>query len=110
MKNYIQEGENLTLPAPEDVLSGGPVLIGDNFGIGAGNALEDEDVDITTVGVFRMNKVVALGIVGDPIYYNDTTKLVSKTDTDIRVGVAMETVLSGVETIAVRLDGFIVTA
>ena len=111
MKNHISQGVNLTLFAPEDVSSGDPVLVGNLFGIAAGNAAMDEEVDIVTQGIFRMNKVSALAIMtGDAIYYDDTTKLVSKTDTDVRIGAAMETVLTGVTTIAVRLDGFVVTA
>ena len=80
MKNYVQTGNNLTLTAPYDVDSGDGALIGSIFGVAAGDALEDGEVDIVTVGVFDLPKTSALAIaVGDQLWWHDDTKLVNKT-------------------------------
>jgi len=56
MKNYIQRGENITFPAPYDVVSGAPALIGGVaggiVGIASTNALAGEDCAFVRIGVF----------------------------------------------------------
>lgn len=107
MRNYIQKGENLTLPAPYNVASGDGALIGSIFGIAAEDALSGADVDLVTVGVFAIKKTSALAIsVGDIVYWHDDTKLVNKTSASgVRVGVAVQAAANPSPTVAVRLDG-----
>lgn len=74
MKNFIQQGVNLTLFAPYAVSSGDGCLIGDLFGVAAGHAAQDDEVDLVTQGVFRLPKTAALAVVtGDPLYWHDGT-------------------------------------
>ncbi len=107
MKNYIQTGDNLTLPAPYDVDSGDGALVGSIFGVAAGDAATGEDVDLVTRGVFELPKTSALAIsVGDKLYWDNTAKLVNKTSTDnTLIGVAVSAAVNPSATVNVRLNG-----
>jgi predicted RecA/RadA family phage recombinase len=59
MKNYVQRGENITVPAPAPATSGAVVVVGDLIGIASGDAAEGEPLDLVTVGVFELPKVAA---------------------------------------------------
>lgn len=107
MRNYVQKGENITLPAPADILSGNGVLVGAMFGVAAGDALTGTDLDLVTVGVFTLPKVSAQAVlVGDAVYWDAATKVVTKTATgNTKIGVAVETVANPSVAVAVRLNG-----
>ena len=80
MKNYVQPGNNLTVPSPAIVASGDVVVIGGLVGIAAGDAATGADLDLVTEGVFTLPKVSALAIaIGDLIYFDSSTDLVNKT-------------------------------
>lgn len=100
MKNYVQAGKSLTLPAPAAILSGDVVVIGEIRGIAAGNAATGEDCDVVTEGVFELPKVAADEFaIGDPAYWDGTAKRVTSTasgNTKIGVAVAAAAVASGV--------------
>jgi len=107
MKNYVQKGENLTLPAPYDVASGGGVKSGLIFGVAAGDALSGADVDLVTMGVFDLPKVSTdVFTVGAAVYWNDTTKLVTTTTSgNTKVGVAVTAAANPSGSVNVRLNG-----
>ncbi len=107
MKNYVQKGENLTLPAPYDVASGGGVKSGLIFGVAAGDALSGADVDLVTMGVFDLPKVSTdVFTVGTAVYWNDTTKLVTTTvASNQKVGIAVTAAVNPSGSVNVRLNG-----
>lgn len=107
MKNYVQAGDNLTLAAPYDVVSGDGALVGSIFGVAAEDALSGADVDLVTRGVFTLPKTSALAIgVGDRVYWDDTGKVVNKTSSgNTLVGVAVTAAANPSGTVAVRLNG-----
>lgn len=107
MKNFVQTGINLTLPAPDDVVSGQGVVIGNIFGVAAIDALDGADVDVVTCGVFDLPKVSALAIaIGDRVYWDNTAKLITKTATgNALVGVAVTTAANPSGAVQVRLNG-----
>lgn len=106
MKNYVQAGNNLTLTAPYAVESGDGALVGSIFGVAAGDAESDDEVDIVTTGVFTLPKTSALAIsVGDKVYWDDTAREVNKTDTNTLIGVAVSAAINPSATINVRLNG-----
>ena len=75
MKNYIQPGNNLDVSAPYAVDSGEGVLIGQLFGVAAGDAEVSAEVTISTVGVFDLAKDSdAIFTVGAPVYFDTTSK------------------------------------
>ena len=106
MRNFVQNGVNLTLPAPADVASGDVVVIGSIFGIAAGDAVSGSDVDLVTEGVFNLPKVSALAIaIGDVIYYDAGTGLVNKTSSgNTRIGVAVTAAANPSGSVDVRLS------
>lgn len=91
MKNFVQHGVNLTLPAPANVLSGDVVIVGSILGIAAGTAASGADLDVVTEGVFALPKVAALAIaIGDTVYWDGAAKLVNKTASgNTKLGVAV---------------------
>lgn len=75
MKNYIQPGEKITVPAPDAVASGDGVLVGSLFGVAATAAASGDDVTIVRKGAFGMKKLSAQAwTVGAKVYWDDTAK------------------------------------
>jgi predicted RecA/RadA family phage recombinase len=105
MRNYIQPGVNLTLPAPAAVASGEVVVIGDIHGVAAGDAASGAPVDLVTEGVFELPKVSALAIaIGDKVYWQAAEKLVSKTASgNTLIGVAVTAAANPSGTVNVKL-------
>lgn len=80
MKNFIQPGENVTLAAPYDVVSGAAAKVGSIIGIASNDALTGEDVVLVRRGVFSVAKVSAQAwTLGAPIYWDNSTKLFTAT-------------------------------
>lgn len=107
MKNFVQPGNVLTIPAPYDVASGAGVKSGLIFGIAAGAAEEASDVDVETVGVFDLTKVSTDAFaVGEAVYWDDTAKLATSTASgNTKVGVATEPAANPSAAVRVRLNG-----
>ena len=107
MKNFVQQGVNLTLTSPYAVSSGGGVLIGNIFGVAAGNAEIGAEVDLVTQGVFDLNKLnTAAFVVGDPVFWDDVEKRVTDDPDDgPRIGVAVTAAPNPSGFVNVRLDG-----
>jgi predicted RecA/RadA family phage recombinase len=81
MKNYIQAGEVITLPAPSGgVKSGDGVLIGSLFGVAAYNAAEGEDVEVSLEGVYELPKAAGAIDPGAKVYWVTADKNVSTAD------------------------------
>lgn len=107
MKNFVQRGDTLTIPAPAAVLSGGVVIAGSIAGVANGDADIGEPVDVDVVGVFELPKVSALAIaVGDIVYWDATAGLTNKTAAaNTKLGVAIEAAANPSATVKVRLSG-----
>lgn len=109
MKNYVQAGENITATATAATSSGEGVLVGNLFGIAAGDAAIGEDLDLVTTGVFTMSKVNTDAFtVGAPVYWDDSAGLVT-TDDDTgnnpEIGLAVTAAANPSGTVNVRLHG-----
>jgi predicted RecA/RadA family phage recombinase len=74
MKNFIQEGDTLTVAAPSGgVVSGALVIIGSLIGVAVMTAAVGVKVAVKTKGVFEFAKVSAQAwTVGAPIYWDST--------------------------------------
>lgn len=107
MKNYIQAGENLTLPAPYNVSSGEGALVGAIFGVASVDALSGADVALVTEGVFTLPKEETDVIgVGDAVYWDDAAKNVTTTATDnTKIGAAVSAAGNPSSSVIVRLNG-----
>ncbi|PQV52890.1 putative RecA/RadA family phage recombinase [Defluviimonas denitrificans] len=107
MKNYVQDGVRVTVPAPYDVLSGGGLLVGTLFGIAVYDATSGNDVLIQTTGVVQHAKTSAQAwTVGAAIYWDDTNKVLTTTATgNTLVGKALQAAVNPSATGIVRLNG-----
>lgn len=105
MKNFLQPGVNLTLPAPVAVASGDVVIVGEIHGVAAGDAAEGDPCDVVTVGVFTLPKVAANAFgIGDKVYWDGTNKLATSTASgNTRLGTAVEVAATTTATVAVKL-------
>lgn len=106
MRNHIQRGDTLTIPAPTGgVSSGDMVLVGALFGVAAADADEGDDVAVSVEGVFELPKTAADAVtVGAALYHDATAGELTVTDTDnTRVGYATMAAGAGVLTVAVKL-------
>lgn len=108
MKNFVQRGDSLTIPAPADVSSGGVVIAGDIKGIAAGNAASGAPVDVATTGVFELPKVGADAFtLGAKVYWDATAKLCTTTSSgNTLLGVAVAAAAASTATVRLRLSGF----
>lgn len=93
MKNFIEAGDTLTVPAPTGgVISGGVVIIGSLKGVAGSTAAAGVSVAVKTTGVFELPKVSAQAwTVGAPIYWDATAGNATTTSTDnTAIGFATE--------------------
>lgn len=107
MKNYIQEGDKITLTAPYAVSSGGGLLVGSIFGVATADAANAATVEAKTRGVFTLSKTSAQAwTVGQLIYWDDTNKVATSTaSTNKLIGVALLAAANPSSTGTVRLNG-----
>lgn len=84
MKNYIQPGNTLTIPAPAGgVVSGAVVISGSLIGVAAADATEGDDVALATEGVYELAKTSAQAwTLGAKIYWDETNSVATTVDTD----------------------------
>jgi len=107
MKNFVQQGDAITVPAPAAVLSGAGVLVGALFGVANGDAESGAAVVLSTTGVFELPKTTADALsVGEAVYWDNAAKKVTETATDnTKIGVAVAAAGTGATTAKVRLNG-----
>jgi predicted RecA/RadA family phage recombinase len=109
MKNYVQAGENLTVPAPYALTSGQGALVGSLFGIAAADAANGADVVLVTEGVFDITALTTdTGAVGTKVYWDNTNKRITTTATSNQLVGVLAAAKGGSDTTArVYLDGAI---
>ncbi|MGU3538121.1 DUF2190 family protein [Methylobacterium sp. A54F] len=107
MRNFVQNGDVLTFPAPAGgVSSGDGVLAGSLFGVAAYDAGEGEDVECSVVGVFALPKAAQAMPFGARLYWNSTNGNVTTTATgNTLIGAVTAPAASGDGTVRVRLNG-----
>ncbi|SMD18505.1 DUF2190 family protein [Rhizobium sp. RU36D] len=106
MKNFVQPGCNITVPAPSGgTVSGKICVIGSLIGIASTTAAQGVDVALVTEGVFRYAKTSALAIaVGDKLYYDATNNLLNKTASgNTLVGTAVAAAANPSDTVDFKL-------
>lgn len=107
MKNYVQKGKTLTLPAPYDRVSGQGALVGSIFGVAANDVLSGANGEFEVTGVYDLAKTSAQAwTVGALIYWDDTNKVATTTSTSNKlIGVAVAVAANPSATGRVRLNG-----
>ncbi|POB00158.1 hypothetical protein C2134_02905 [Chromobacterium sinusclupearum] len=111
MRNKIYSGDTLTLPAPYDVVSGAPVLIGNLFLVASVDAKKGEPFSGEAEGAFSLPKAVdAVFAIGDPVYFDPAGRVcAAKAAGAHLVGVAIAAAGNGAGAVAVRLNGVTTT-
>jgi len=106
MKNFIQDGDTVSVAAPYDVASGGGALVGSLFGVAVDAATSGNAVQLKTSGVFTLPKATGQAwTVGAKLYWNDTNKNCTTTASgNTLIGVALAVAASGDEAGTVRLN------
>lgn len=107
MKNHIQKGDVITVPAPAGgTASGEGVIVVNIFGIAAYAAAVGEPVEVSTVGVYQLLKATgAVLTVGARVAWDNTAKNINLPGTGrFPVGIATEAAGNGITSVAVRLD------
>ncbi len=105
MKNFVQNGNTISVTATETMVSGMPYIVGDLRGVAAHNAASGELCELVTEGVFDLPKTSAnvLGQ-GDKVYLIAAGGEVSSTaSANFLFGVTTEAAGNGVLTVPVRL-------
>lgn len=104
-KNYVEEGDIITVTAGGTVSSGDGVLIGSIFGVAQGNASSGTDFELAVEGVHDLPKAAGALTQGELVYWDNTAKNVTATATsNTKIGVATQAVTSGGATARVRLN------
>lgn len=106
MKNYVQDGDVLTLVAPYAVASGGGALVGAIFGVAANTVANGAEGEFCLIGVFDLPKANGAVTQGQKLYWSDANKNVTTTATNnTLIGVAATAAAAGDATARVRLNG-----
>jgi predicted RecA/RadA family phage recombinase len=109
MKNFIQDGDILVVPAPYDRSAGQGAQVGQLFGVCVGNASSGAEVALKTAGVFDLTKIGSQAwTVGQLIYWDNTNKRCTNVATgNLLIGAAVAAVdnAAGSTTGRVRLNG-----
>lgn len=107
MKNFIQPGDFITVPAPADVASGQMVAVGSILGVAEADAATGANVTLARKGVFSLPKTAAQAwTVGDKLYWNATNAVATTTATgNTLIGAAVEAAANPSDTGVVLLDG-----
>lgn len=106
-KNFVQEGENLTITAPYAVSSGGGCMVNNLFGVAITDIANGEQGVIATEGVWTLAKDAGGGTnwaaYGD-VYWNASTKKVTGASSGNQlIGTGMAVAATGDTTANVRL-------
>lgn len=108
MKNYVQEGETLTLTAPYAVSSGGGALIGTNiFALATADIANGAIGEWNTKGVYDITALgTDTGSAGTIWYWDNTNKRVTTTSAgNTKIGVTISAKVNGDTTARIRLNG-----
>lgn len=113
MKNYIADGDTVTITAAADTASGAGVIAGGLFGVALAAAATGTDQVLLTRGVFELTKLGgAAWAAGDLIYWDNAAKRCTKVSAAglYLIGAAFEPALTAATLGKVRLNGIAVAA
>jgi predicted RecA/RadA family phage recombinase len=106
MKNFVQPGDAMTVPAPADVTAGDGVQVGQLFGVATTDAVNGADVVIQTTGVVDLPKTSAQAwsTIGALVYWTGT-EATTTAGTNLPIGCVAATAANPSATGRVRLNG-----
>lgn len=110
MKNLVQNGHTLShvvTSGESSIASGEVVVVGAMIGVActAGTYAAGDSVAVNLNGVYLLDKTTSLAITqGDRVFYNTSTKKITKTVSDNPIGFAFTTEVDAATTVQVLLD------
>lgn len=113
MKNFIQQGDVLTLTPAAAVASGVGYLFGTGlFGVATDDVAISTPGSFVTEGVVEIAKTSALAIsIGDRLFWDATNKVVNKTSTAQQcVGIAVGDAANPSSTVLMKLGAYVAVA
>ena len=106
MKNFVQDGDTLTLTAPAALNAGDGFLVGTIFAVASEAAANGAAVEGATEGVFDLPKATGAITAGAKVYWDNTNKNVTTTATsNTLIGAATLAATSGAATVRVKITG-----
>lgn len=107
MKNYVQDGEVITLAAPYAVTSGDGLLVGSIFAVATGTAANGAPVEAKLNSVFELTALSTdTASVGAKAYWDNTNRRVTTTASgNSLIGAFTVAKTNGQVTATVRLNG-----
>jgi predicted RecA/RadA family phage recombinase len=106
MRNFVQDGDTITLTAPYAVASGAGLLVGAVFAVAAAAAALNGAVESKVTGVFDLPKAAGAVTQGQKIYWDNAAKVVTTTvGANTLIGAATQPAAGGDATARVRLNG-----
>tara|TARA_R110002110_G_scaffold4850_2_gene24451 strand:- start:328 stop:660 length:333 start_codon:yes stop_codon:yes gene_type:complete len=107
MKNFVSEGQVVTLTAPYEVASGQGLLVGSLFGVAATDAVISTGVEALTTGVVNLTKAGSQAWTqGAKIYWDDSNRECTTTASGNKlIGAAVRAEASAAIIGRVRLNG-----
>ena len=113
MKNFVQNGDTLTLTPGAAVASGVGYLFGTSlFGVATNDVAINTPGEFRTEGVVDIAKTSALAIsTGDRLYWDPTNKVVNKTATAQQcVGIAVADAANPSAIVRMKLGAYVAVA
>lgn len=113
MRNWIQEGETLTLTPSSNVAAGAGFMFGSGlFGVATSAVTASTAGEFQTEGVVEIAKTSALAIsVGDRVFWDATNSVVNKTTaSQVCVGVAIQAAANPSSTVVIKLGAYLAAA
>ncbi|WP_162783574.1 DUF2190 family protein [Devosia naphthalenivorans] len=107
MRNYLQKGENINIPAPADRVSGAPILVGSQLGITAWAAKTCSDLNLGTVGVSTLPKVALNIAIGDGLHFRGSNRVGQHSAGKTLFGMAVTATVNPSGTVDARLNGIL---
>lgn len=107
MKNFVQPGNTVTVPAPAALASGEGVQIGVLFGVAATSAESGSAVALATSGVFDLPKEATTDTfdIGDAVEWDTANARVDALSSGEKIGAVVAAAAATDATVRVRLVG-----
>lgn len=107
MKNFVQEGDIVSVPAPYTLASGDGALVGSLFGVAAHAAANGASVELQIEGVVRLSTLATdTGTYGTKMYWDNTNRRATTTATNNALIGALTFPKGAGESVAtIRLNG-----
>lgn len=107
MKNFIAQGNKITMTAGGTVSAGDPVVLEDRAGIAENDATSGQDLVVLLEGIVELAKSTEAFAVGEKLYWDAGGSAMTSTASSHKpLGWAAEAAATGVTASKVKLGGF----